>query len=93
MSSDLEVLLRAVGNSTRRSILSIVWENDLAAGDIAAQIDLAAASVSEHLKVLRKAGLVTVDKQGTSWIYRAERSAITRLLELLRNEFPESENE
>lgn len=60
----------------------------MSAGSIAEMIDLAPASVSEHLKVLRKAGLVDVEKIGTSWIYRANQSAIQQLTTLLQNEFP-----
>lgn len=60
----------------------------MSAGSIAEKIDLAPASVSEHLKVLRKAGLVEVEKLGTSWMYRANHSAIQQLIKLLQIEFP-----
>jgi DNA-binding transcriptional ArsR family regulator len=43
-----------------------------AAGDLAAMIDLAPASVSEHLKVLRKSGLLELDKRGRFWMYRTD---------------------
>jgi DNA-binding transcriptional ArsR family regulator len=42
------------------------------AGELARMIDLAPASVSEHLKVLRKSGLLELDKRGRFWIYRAD---------------------
>ena len=80
--------LRAIANATRRTILAEVWNEEASAGSIAAKIDLAQASVSEHLKVLRKCGLVTVDKRGTSWFYRANHQAFVQLLLLLKTEFP-----
>lgn len=86
--SRLDEMIRALANETRRSILARVWNQEAAAGEIAAQIDLAQASVSEHLKVLRKAGLVRVQKSGTSWLYRADQSSIRELHALLEFQFP-----
>ena len=88
MDDELDGLLRALANSTRRAILKMVWNHEASAGWIAEKIDLAPASVSEHLKVLRKAGLVNVQKQGTSWIYTADRAAMQRAIQLLKNLFP-----
>jgi DNA-binding transcriptional ArsR family regulator len=39
-------------------------------------IDLAPASVSEHLKVLRKSGLLELDKRGRFWMYRTNQAAL-----------------
>lgn len=50
-----------------------------AAGDLAARSGLAAATVSEHLKVLRKAGLVVLDRRGRFWLYRTDRKAVARV--------------
>ena len=88
MSDELDVLIRAMANVTRRQILSMVWEECLSAGAVAEAIDLAPASVSEHLKVLRKAELVFVEKSGTSWNYRANHAAVQALIRLLKREFP-----
>jgi DNA-binding transcriptional ArsR family regulator len=46
------------------------------AGELAQLIDLAPASVSEHLKVLRKSGLLELDKRGRFWMYRADPAAL-----------------
>ncbi len=88
MSDELDVLIRAVANATRRQILSLVWKQELSAGAIADAIDLAPASVSEHLKVLRKAELVTVEKSGTSWNYHANQAAMQKLIKSLEKNFP-----
>jgi DNA-binding transcriptional ArsR family regulator len=49
---------------TRREILARIWDRDLSAGEIAAAFTLTAATISEHLAVLRRAGLVEMTKVG-----------------------------
>lgn len=50
-----------------------------AAGDLAAASGLSAASVSEHLKVLRKTGLVVLERQGRFRLYRTEPSCVLEI--------------
>jgi DNA-binding transcriptional ArsR family regulator/uncharacterized protein YndB with AHSA1/START domain len=71
--------LRALGSRTRREILALVWDRELAAGEIAAEFRLRQATISEHLGVLRRAGLVEMAKVGTSRRYRARREALAGL--------------
>ena len=61
------------------------------AGEIADLLDLAPASASEHLKVLRKHELVDLTINGTFRIYQTRRQAILRLRRLLDNVFPMEE--
>ena len=49
-----------------------------AAGELAAASGLSAASVSEHLKVLRKTGLVVLERQGRFRLYRPEPSCVVQ---------------
>lgn len=49
---------------TRREILARIWDRDLSAGEIAAAFTLTVATISEHLAVLRRAGLVEMTKVG-----------------------------
>ncbi len=79
----LDELVRAVSNATRRQILRLCGDGFVSAGDIAGDIDLALASVSEHLKVLRKAGLVELDRDGTRWLYRTKHELVSQVLEAL----------
>ncbi len=60
----------------RREILWLIWERELPAGEIAATFDLAAPTISEHLTVLRDAGLVTLRSEGTFRRYRARKDAV-----------------
>lgn len=77
--SDLDARMRALRSRTRREILAQVWDQDLAAGEIAASFALTAATISEHLGVLRRAGLVEMTRVGTSRRYRARPAALDGL--------------
>ena len=87
-SSDVEFdeRLRALSNATRRTILHICSDSFVAAGDVAAQINLAPASVSEHLKVLRKSGLIDLQREGTMWRYRSNTSCLEATISALAAE-------
>src|SRR5215210_7748158 len=77
--TDLDTTMRALRSRTRREILARVWERDLSAGEIAAAFALTGATISEHLGVLRRAGLVEMTKVGTSRRYRARPAALAGL--------------
>jgi DNA-binding transcriptional ArsR family regulator len=86
---DLDELVRAMASAHRRSILQHVWACERGAGDLAQRLGLAPASVSEHLRVLRKVGLVTMRVDGTYRLYRARPARVDELLRLLAEAFPE----
>ena len=77
--ADVDVRLGALRARTRREILALIWGRELPAGDIAAAFSLTPATISEHLAVLRSAGLVDVTRVGTSRRYRARRDALAGL--------------
>jgi len=57
----------------------LIWDRDLPAGEIAATFPPTGATISEHLSVLRRAGLVEMTKVGTSRRYRARPAALAGL--------------
>ena len=69
--SMIDVTLRALADPRRREILSLVQDRELAAGDIAGRFDVTRPAISQHLAVLREAGLVTERRAGTRRLYRA----------------------
>jgi DNA-binding transcriptional ArsR family regulator len=77
--ADLDAVLRALRAPARREILALIWDRELAAGEIAATFSLTPATISEHLAVLRKAGLVDMTRVGTSRRYRARPDALAGL--------------
>jgi DNA-binding transcriptional ArsR family regulator len=68
-----------LAHEERRRILQACLLNAQAAGDLAAASGLAAASVSEHLKVLRKTGLVVLERRGRFRCYRTDPARILEI--------------
>ena len=67
----IDVTLRALAEPRRREILSLVQDRELAAGEIAGRFDVTRPAISQHLAVLREAGLITERRAGTRRLYRA----------------------
>lgn len=75
MTEGPQRLLDALSSAVRREILWMVWDQELAVGDIAAAFDVTAPTISQHLTVLRGAGLVTMRAEGNFRRYRARQDA------------------
>lgn len=75
--------MRVIVEPRRRHMLRLVWDRELAAGEIAGHFDLTFGAVSQHLSVLRKAGFVTIRKDGNRRLYRADREALKPLRPIL----------
>jgi DNA-binding transcriptional ArsR family regulator len=67
----VEAALRAIAEPHRRRILELVADRELSAGEIAAGFELTRPAVSQHLSVLKEAGLVEERREGTRRFYRA----------------------
>jgi uncharacterized protein YndB with AHSA1/START domain len=72
-------VIGALGSPVRREILALIWTRELPAGDIAAAFALTKPTISQHLAVLRDAGLVSMTAAGTSRRYRARQDALDGL--------------
>ena len=79
----MEAALKAIAAPHRRRILSLVRDGELAAGDIAAQFDVTRPAVSQHLNVLKEAGLVTERRNGTRRLYRARPEGLAPVKQFL----------
>jgi DNA-binding transcriptional ArsR family regulator len=75
----VDAALRAVAEPRRREILRLVWSQELAAGEIASRFDVTRPAVSQHLRVLKEAGLIVERRDGTRRLYRARPRAIGEL--------------
>jgi DNA-binding transcriptional ArsR family regulator len=71
--------LRAIANRRRRTILGLIWDRERTAGEIAALSALSKPATSQHLRVLRDAGLVRVRSAGNQRLYRANDERIAAL--------------
>ena len=67
---------RALGDPTRREILRLLREGEMAAGELAGQFEISWPSVSRHLKVLEGAGLVSSQRRGGHILYTLQTSVL-----------------
>lgn len=75
--------LQVIAEPRRREILALVWDGEMAAGDIAARFDVTFGAVSQHLSILRESGFVTVRREGNRRLYRADKDGLGPLREFL----------
>ena len=75
----METALKAIAEPNRRRMLRLVWDSELSAGEIASHFDVTQPAVSQHLKVLKEAGLVDERRNGTRRLYRARPEGLADL--------------
>jgi DNA-binding transcriptional ArsR family regulator len=79
----IDSAVRAIAEPRRREILSLVREDELSAGEIASRFDVTRPAISQHIAVLRDAGLLSERREGTRRLYRARPKGMTELREFL----------
>jgi DNA-binding transcriptional ArsR family regulator len=75
----VEATAAAIADPTRRRVLELVRDRELAAGEIASAFEISRPAVSRHLRVLREAGLVTERRDGRLHIYKADPTPLQEL--------------
>jgi len=75
----LEDAIRALAHPGRRTMLRLVWEEERPATELADAAGLSPSAASQHLKLLRDTGLITVRADATRRLYRAD---LTRVAEI-----------
>lgn len=83
VAGGMDLVARAIAEPRRREILRLVRERELSAGEIAANFDVSRPAVSQHLTVLRDAGLLSERRQGTSRLYRARPEGLAGLRDFM----------
>lgn len=79
----MEAALKAIAEPRRRAILGLVREDELSAGEIASHFEVTRPAVSQHLNVLKEAGLVSERRNGTRRLYRARPEGLVELRDFL----------
>src|SRR3954471_613067 len=69
----------ALGDATRRAIFEQLRQGPRAVGDIADELPVSRPAVSQHLRVLKEAGLVTERRNGTRRLYRLDPDGLRAL--------------
>ena len=76
----MDAALKALAEPRRREIVRLVWGRELPATDIADHFaEVTRSAISQHLGVLKAAGLVTERRDGTRRLYRADRAEMKKL--------------
>lgn len=79
----MEAALRAIADPHRRQILRLVRDAEMSAGEIASHFDVTRSAVSQHLRVLKDAGLLAERRNGTRRIYRIRPEGLAELREFI----------
>ena len=83
----MHAVFQALGDPTRREILRLLRKRAMTAGEIAERFSLARSTLSGHFNILKNAGLIVAEKNGTSIVYSLNVSvveqAMAAMLELL----------
>lgn len=86
----MERALQALAEPNRRAILRLVAARELRAGEIAAKFTVTRPAISQHLKVLKDAGLIVERREGTRRLYRARPEGLADLRAFLETMWDES---
>lgn len=78
--STLNTVFKALNDGTRRSILELLHQRDMTAGEIADHFNLTKPSISHHLDLLKQAGLIEAEKQGQFIVYTLNTTVVDELL-------------
>jgi len=73
-------LFKALNDETRREILELLKVKDMNAGEIANAFNISKPSISHHLDILKRAGLITGEKKGQFIIYSLNTSILEDLI-------------
>ena len=71
--------IQALGDPTRRSIFELLRHGPRAVGELARELPVSRPAVSQHLRVLKEAGLVTEQRNGTRRIYGVDAASVAEL--------------
>ncbi|MEL7167588.1 MAG: metalloregulator ArsR/SmtB family transcription factor [Pseudomonadota bacterium] len=64
MADPLDMTFQALADPTRRAILTMLLEDDMAVTDVAEPFEMSLAAISKHLTILTRAGLIQQEKRG-----------------------------
>jgi DNA-binding transcriptional ArsR family regulator len=82
-------VFEAIAQPTRREILRLLVDGELTAGSVASRFAVTQPAISQHLKVLREAGLIDERREGTKRLYRVRPEGLTDLHSFLAELFDE----
>lgn len=88
----MKAIFKALNDETRRHILDLLKVDDLTAGDIAEEFNISKPSISHHLDILKRADLVTSEKNGQFITYSLNTTVLEDVLAWMYSLNSENEN-
>ncbi len=85
-----DAVLRALADPHRRQMLELVRSHELAAGQIAAHFDITQQAVSQHLRLLMRAGLLSERREGTRRLYALRPESLEPVRTVLADLWPDA---
>jgi len=80
---EMNIVFKALNDSTRRAILELLQKKDMTAGDIADKFNISFPSISHHLDLLKQAQLVTTKKEGQYVYYSLNTTVMDEIVKWL----------
>src|SRR5437016_7236276 len=81
--ADRQAILAAFSDPTRQAVLNLLRRRALTVGELAERLPVSRPAVSQHLQVLKSAGLVEEDRQGTQHFFRLNPARLAELRSLI----------
>lgn len=88
-AADAAALLKALANDQRLMILCNLLDGPLSVGELNARVSLSQSALSQHLAVLREAGVVETERESQTIRYSLPQGAATKIIGILYKEFCE----
>ena len=85
--NDILPILKALADGTRFRIIDLLLTHDLCVGALANRLGISKPAVSQHLQILRKAGLVRGEKRGYYTHYAIEKDLLLRIADEIKTRF------
>ena len=76
----MNAVFQALSDPTRREILRLLRKREMSAGEIADQFELARSTLSGHFNILKNAGLIVAEKNGTTIVYSLNVSVVEQTM-------------
>jgi len=80
-------LLRSLANEQRLMLLCNLLDGPMSVGELNERVSLSQSALSQHLAVLREAGVVTTERRAQSILYALPRGPVTDIIRVLKHEF------
>ena len=76
----MNAVFQALGDPTRREILRLLRKREMTAGELAEKFPLAKSTLSGHFSILKNAGLIVAEKNGTTIVYSLNLSVVEQTM-------------